>query len=1230
MLSSFWHTISNNSNNTPDTIPNEGKTLTDLTEDDKYLKDENEIKEIIFNNITITRENSKRYLNEILQKRGMSAVDYDVSTKTNKYNIRFFATGKIKFLNSNQIFEANGMGNSKKEATNDCSFKLLHKILSSENLSKSFREVNEQGIIDIGEVVSIEKDEKLIKDIETYLRIKQIILPELPKYNPKIKISLTSHIILNKHKQDSVKNCIVDQWSLPFAGFNCWNSSVININSIYANKTLDELSTYIGREESLKIPLPIIENARKSLPIYKHKDKIIEKCLKYQVVLIKSSTGSGKSTQVAQYLLSYYINEGRGAEFNCYITQPRRFSAISLAERVSKERYEDIGLSVGYSVRFDSRLPRPFGAICFCTVGTLLKRMEGGLFGVSHIIIDEVHERELNTDFLLIILRELSYKFPNLKIILMSATVDTTLFSNYFYNLEIVSIDDKGYNVEHYFLQDIVQALKYMPEKFEFPHNIKQDNTFWNWNNINPTTGLSPISKIITEHVLENEEIPYEIIKKLIETCAKKEERGSVLVFMPGWNEIQHLIKYLKESKQNTNGLKYHILPLHSLLPIEEQRLVFETPPDGYIKIIVSTNIAESSITVNDVLYVIDTCRVRKKMYTKRYNMSEFVQMWTSKACIYQRRGRVGRVRDGFCFHLCSQEQFDQLPEYSMPEILISPLHSTILAVKVLGLGNSVDFIMKALEPPNKDSIINDEIYLQTICALDEFKELTSLGRKLAQLPISPIMGKTILMSAIFDLVDPMTMIVSHAELQKDIFHLASNNIMLKNSYDKLLGDWQSDHLLPLFIHNYIKKNTKQAFSMQVLCQYININHSTYKMMLSLYTQLTKILQSKCKIPCLNEIINMDNSKKNVRSHVILSLLVGAYYPNIAFMKKKKKFISIDRSSIIPHKYSSIFNKSYLSFSSSPFCVYSEKVMSIFPQCKEISVISPLQLLLFGCKDVLICGENEILLDNHIKIRMDPKFAQLILAIRPCVDELLISVCEKPHMLSYLDFNRYCVKNIVERISTLGYKTNECNDINLLMKYQTNISFPDVETILEQQNFVNGDFYNDIINDDLKVLNNEHNSEKLVQNRYNELINLEHQTTLTNDLCLKSSKIQLYKVNSNPSNIVDNVNRKRKIIENSSSYNDKMFSMIHDYSDNSPIYNKIKNNDLSISNVKILPQLQQNKLLKNNAAKELSKHNFTIPELPMSKNNIDIQNSEVINDNTEKIHYSGFSCKQNL
>uniref|UniRef100_A0A0N5B6I9 HA2 domain-containing protein n=1 Tax=Strongyloides papillosus TaxID=174720 RepID=A0A0N5B6I9_STREA len=562
-----------------------------------------------------------------------------------------------------------------------------------------------------------------------------------------------------------------------------------------------------------------------------------------------------------------------------------------------------------------------------------------------------------------------------------------------------------------------------------------------------------------------------------------------------------------------------------------------------------------------------------------------------------------------------------------MPEILVSPLHSTILAVKVLGLGDSVNFIMKALEPPNKDSIIKDENYLQKICALDEYKELTSLGRKLAQLPISPIMGKAILMAAIFDLVDPMTMVVSHAELQKDIFHLSSNHSMLRNSFDDLLGDWQSDHLLPLFIHNYVTESSKHTFSMQVSCQYKNINHSTYKMILSLYTQLTKILQLKCKIPCLNEIINMENSKKNVRSHVLLSLLVGAYYPNVAFMKKKRKFINIDRSSIIPHKYSSINNKSSVSLSGSPFCIYSEKVMSIFPQCREISVISPLQLLLFGCKDVSVCGENEILLDNHIKIRMDPKFAQLVLAMRPCVDELLISVCEKPHILNCLDFNRYCVKNIVERISSLGYKTNECNDANLLMKYQTNISFPDVETILDQQTFVNGDFYNDLLGYDLKMLNSECNDTNLLQNRNCEPSNIFHQINFSNNIY---PILENYETNNREvTNIIEISNRKRKASTNQQIPSDKKSLTPTNYSDNCLISQQFTSSTLSLSNVATsLTKVQSLQNPKNCTAKEVSKHNFTIPELPISKNDTNEVGEKITDNNSEEIQYSGFNFKQ--
>uniref|UniRef100_A0AC35UA59 RNA helicase n=1 Tax=Rhabditophanes sp. KR3021 TaxID=114890 RepID=A0AC35UA59_9BILA len=1020
-------------------------------------KDNKEKMKFTFRGIQIDADNSKRHLNEYLQKYGIPAAQYNYTTIVNKSTLTFSATSKVTI--NGKEYEGSGKGITKKAASNVCSLYLLKQMVPADEYNQTVCESDLKCNESVKEVCVIKTDQKLKADMESYLKLKNIKLPEIPKYEANKEISLMSRISLNKFRQDRFRGCTISDWRPPFEGYDCWRASPLLNNSPFADRSMETINISIGAAESHKIPKAYIENVRKSLPVYKHYQEIVNKSLHNQILLIKSATGSGKSTQVAQFLLAHYINEGRGGEFNCYVTQPRRISAISLAERVAKERYENVGESIGYAVRFNFCLPRPYGAVCFCTVGALLKRLERGLNGISHVIIDEIHERDMSTDFLLIVFKEICVKFPQLRIILMSATVDTSLFSNYFPNLEVLSISEVGFNVEYYYLQDIVQALKYFTPTYELP-KINKDPSFWEWSNKNADTGLTPLSKIITEKILEVDDIPYDIIKAIIEECAQKSGDGSVLVFLPGWVEIQFLIKYLKEAPRKKGGLGYYMVPLHSQLPIEEQRVVFQAPPKNHMKIIISTNIAESSITVPDVIYVIDSCRVRKKLLMERSDVAEFVQMWTSKACILQRRGRAGRVRDGFCFHLCTKEQYETLPDYSMPEILCSPLHTMILYIKMLGFGDSATFIGKALEPPERNDVLEDENYLQALCALDEYKELTSLGTKLANLPINPRMGKALLMAAIFDLICPMSMIAASEELQKETFNILPDIAPIRDAIDRLCGDWSSDHLLPLFIHEYLLKNSSNSMTMLVSCQNLNINSSTRSSTLELYRQLTNILRSKCSIPFADQIVGIDNKKDNAKLHVLVSLVLSAYYPNVAYIEKRRSYLNINKSKMVPNKASVTVLKS--ENNTSKFCVFTEHVISLFNSCKTISVISPLQILLFGCNDVIVVGENEILVDNFFRIQMEPKFAQLILAMRPCVNELLINVCEQPDTLRTCDFNRFCVKNIVERISSLYYRSNEVNDVNKIMRHQTAISFPDVEEILERNDFVNGDFVPDL------------------------------------------------------------------------------------------------------------------------------------------------------------------------
>lgn len=212
------------------------------------------------------------------------------------------------------------------------------------------------------------------------------------------------------------------------------------------------------------------QNQRAELPIFKMKTEILNAIQENPVVLIRGNTGCGKTTQVCQYLLDDYVSSGQGAFCNIICTQPRRISAVSVADRVANERTEDLGLSVGYSVRFESVLPRPYGAVLFCTVGVLLRKLEAGLRGVSHVIVDEIHERDVNSDFLLVVLRDMVHTYPDLRVILMSATIDTTLFSAYFGSCPVVEVPGRAYPVQEYFLEDCIQMTNFVP-----PPNIRKD-----------------------------------------------------------------------------------------------------------------------------------------------------------------------------------------------------------------------------------------------------------------------------------------------------------------------------------------------------------------------------------------------------------------------------------------------------------------------------------------------------------------------------------------------------------------------------------------------------------------------------------------------------------------------------------------------------------------------------------------------------------------------------------
>jgi HrpA-like RNA helicase len=348
------------------------------------------------------------------------------------------------------------------------------------------------------------------------------------------------------------------------------------------------------------------DKSRIKLPAYQCKDDLVHTINANPIVIITGETGSGKSTQTPQFLLEDSIKSK--LPFNLVITQPRRISAISLANRVSFEVGDKhIGKLVGYAVKNDRKVSDST-CITYCTTGMLLKWMEQdpNLTFLTHLIVDEVHERTLDSDFLLCLLKLI--KRGSLKVILMSATLDAKHFSNYFGCAPIFTLPGNSFTVTPLFLEDVLDFTGYV---------LDTDSEFANKN-----VQLSGKHQRNFNAQKQNEidqknskKINYELISSLVRVICdtKPVGCGAILVFLPGMYEIQRLDDLLKEYFEGSHNLM--VLPLHGTMPAEKQALVFKPPPEGVWKVVLATNVAETGITIPDVLYVIDTLMARELRY---------------------------------------------------------------------------------------------------------------------------------------------------------------------------------------------------------------------------------------------------------------------------------------------------------------------------------------------------------------------------------------------------------------------------------------------------------------------------------------------------------------------------------------------------------------------------------------------------------------------------------------
>ncbi|KAM3449944.1 hypothetical protein MY3296_006472 [Beauveria thailandica] len=508
--------------------------------------------------------------------------------------------------------------------------------------------------------------------------------------------------------------------------------------------------------------------SRMQLPMWDFRVQVLEAVASNQVVIICGETGCGKSTQVPSFLLENELCNGRHCKIYC--TEPRRISAISLARRVSEELGEnrnDIGTSrslIGYSIRLEATVSKETRLV-YATIGIVMRMLEGSndLKEVTHLILDEVHERSIDSDFLLIVLKRLMVQRKDLKVVLMSATVDADRFSAYLGGAPILNVPGRTYPVEVRYLEDAIELTGYTPPKSASDKMVDLDDDI---GDPDPDAPKDEISQSLAAYSpktrstlsqLDEYQIDFELVVQLIARIATDEDlqaySNAILVFLPGIAEIRTLNDMLLGDPRFAKD--WLVYPLHSTIATDDQESAFLIPPRRMRKIVLATNIAETGITIPDVTCVIDTGKHREMRFDERRQLSRLIDTFISRANAKQRRGRAGRVQKGLCFHMYTRFRHNNLmSDQQTPEMLRLSLQDLAIRVKICKIGGIEETLGDALDPPSAKNIRRAIDALVDVRALTPGEDLTPLGHQLARLPLDVFLGKLILFGTVFKCLD--------------------------------------------------------------------------------------------------------------------------------------------------------------------------------------------------------------------------------------------------------------------------------------------------------------------------------------------------------------------------------------------------------------------------------------------------------------------------------------------
>ncbi|KAM3723719.1 Pre-mRNA-splicing factor ATP-dependent RNA helicase [Dirofilaria immitis] len=588
---------------------------------------------------------------------------------------------------------------------------------------------------------------------------------------------------------------------------------------------------------------------RTTLPVWEYKDKFLEVLDRNQCLTLVGETGSGKTTQIPQWCLEYckaHTPPGYRRLVAC--TQPRRVAAMSVATRVAEEMDVQLGAEVGYSIRFEDCVSERT-ILKYCTDGMLLREAMNSplLDSYGVIILDEAHERTLATDILMGLIKEIVRQRKDIKIVVMSATLDSGKFQNYFENCPLMSVPGRTYPVEIFYTPE--------PEKDYLEAAIRT---------------------VVQIHVCE-------------------EIEGDILLFLTGQEEIEEACKRIKREIDNLGPEigELKCIPLYSTLPPNLQQRIFEPAPlkrpNGAIgrKCVVSTNIAETSLTIDGVVFVIDPGFSKQKVYNPRIRVESLLVCPISKASAMQRAGRAGRTKPGKCFRLYTEKAYkNEMTDQTYPEILRSNLGTVVLQLKKLGVEDLVHFDF--MDPPAPETLMRALEMLNYLAAIDDNGELTQLGSLMAEFPLDPQLAKMVIASTELNCSNEILSVTAMLSVPQ-CFVRPTEAKKAADDAKARFAHIDGDHLTLLNVYHAFKQNREDV----QWCYDNFINYRALKNADNVRTQLARIMD-KFSLKRISTDFKSKDYYINIRK-----ALVAGFFMQVAHLERSGHYITVKDNQLV-------------------------------------------------------------------------------------------------------------------------------------------------------------------------------------------------------------------------------------------------------------------------------------------------------------------------------------------